>query len=180
MRDFSQWLLHENQKELFEFLFAILLNILFLALIAGLLWPLDKLMLAIHLAKGYGIFWVVTTVAALLMGRIQRFFRVNLYERSHAFVISNLSVSCFLQVGWAAFVALTLHSFVPSETIWIAATLFLIGLFSCLVAFFAVSAFYQGHIYRLLSLPLALMSFLVFSVWPDSGRIVYGWFFALF
>ena len=32
----------------------------------------------------------------------------------------------------------------------------------------------------LISLPLALAAFLVFSVWPASGRAIYGWFFRLF
>jgi len=29
-------------------------------------------------------------------------------------------------------------------------------------------------------LPLALASFMAFSVWPASGDVLYGWFFARF
>jgi len=48
------------------------------------------------------------------------------------------------------------------------------------MAYFVVSSFYQGTVYKLISLPLALAGFLVFSVWPASGRALYGWFFRLF
>ena len=49
MGEFSKWLLHENQKELFDYLFAIVLNIIFLALTALLLWPLGRTTIALHL-----------------------------------------------------------------------------------------------------------------------------------
>jgi hypothetical protein len=180
MRDIGQWLLHADQKELFEFLFAIILNILFLALVAGFLWPFGRLTMVLHLAKGFGMLWIVIFGVALLTHRVQYFFGVNLYDRAYAFVISNLIVSCGVQAGWAAFAALTVHSFIPNTTLWTTMILYAIGFFSCLVAFFVVSAFYQGYLYRLISLPLVLLSFLVFSVWPASGRTIYGWFFALF
>ncbi len=174
------WLLHEDQKDLFEVLVALALNVLFLGLIALLLWPLGKLMLVLELARGYGILWIVTCGAALLVHRIQGFFRVNIYDHANAFVVSNLAVSCFLQAGWAAFAALSVHRFVPGVPVWGVVILYLVGVVSCLAAFLAVSALYQGHIYKLVSLPLTLVCFLVFSVWPVSGRAVYGWFFRLF
>jgi hypothetical protein len=56
MREFTKWLLYDNQKELFQYPYANALNLLFLTLIALLLWPLDKTILAFHLAKGYWLF----------------------------------------------------------------------------------------------------------------------------
>ena len=178
--DIGKWLLHDDQKEVFDLLFAGALNAVFLALIALLLWPLGKTMLAFRLAKGYGVLWIVTIVVVLLANRLQRFFRVDMYTHADAYVISNLVVSCFLQVGWSAFAALTVQSFLVSAPIWIVAALCLLGALSCLVAFFAVTAFYHGHVYKMISLPLALISFTVFSVWPASGRAAWGWFFDLF
>ena len=35
----------------------------------------------------------------------------------------------------------------------------------------------QGTLYKLVSLPIALVGFLVFSVWPAGGRWLFGWFF---
>lgn len=73
MGDLSRWLLHQDQKELFEILFAISLNLFFLALIALLLWPLGWLGLAFRLTKGYGILWIIALMVAVFVNRIQRF-----------------------------------------------------------------------------------------------------------
>ena len=180
MREIEKWLLHENQKDLFEILIALVLSILFLALIALLFWPLSLLRLAWGLARGYGVLWLVIFGTTPLVNRFHHLFRMDLYDRSDSYVISNLVVSCFLQVGWSAFAALTVHGFVEGMPVWVLVVLYLVGVLSCLVAFFAVSSFYQGTIYKFVSLPLALAGFLVFGVWPASGRAIYGWFFRLF
>jgi len=56
MGEFSKWLMHEDQKELFDYLFAIVLNIVFLAIIALLLWPLGKATTAFRLRRVTGTF----------------------------------------------------------------------------------------------------------------------------
>ena len=68
MGQFARWLLHENQKELFDYLFAIALNAVFLGLVALLLWALGKAAMALSFAKGYWIFW--TAVIATACGRV--------------------------------------------------------------------------------------------------------------
>lgn len=180
MGEISKWLMHDDQAALWEILVASILNILFLALSSLLLWSLGRAVLALRLAKGYVVLWVVTFVSAGLVYRIQGLCRVNMYDHGNAYIISNLAVSCFLQAGWAAFAALTIHSFVAGTPVWMVVLLYLVGGLACLVAFFAVSSFYHGHIYKFVSLPLVLVSFIVFSVWPASGRFMYGWFFNLF
>ena len=172
--------MHDDQKELFEILVAGVLNVVFLALIALLLWPLSKPTLAFRLATGYAVLWIVTFITIVLVNRVHQFFRVDIYTHAGAYVISTLAISCFLQAGWSAFAALTVRSSVAGTPIWIVAALYIVGALSCLIAFFAVSSFYQGHIYKMVSLPLALVGFMVFSVWPASGRVIYGWFFDLF
>lgn len=178
--EFGKWLMRDEQKELFEIIFAVTLNAFALALLALLLWPLGRTALALRFAKGYGVLWVVIYVTFLLLYRIQHFFRVSIYDRPNAFVISNLAVSGFLQVGWAAFAAPAVHDFAAGAPVGVALILHLAGVLSCLVAFFAVTSFYQGHVYKLIGLPLALCCFVVFSVWPAVGRATYGWFFELF
>jgi hypothetical protein len=180
MGDISKWLMHEDRKDLFEVLVASTLNILFLALIALLLWLLGRPVLALRLAKGYVLLWIIVYVSALLVRLIQRLFRVDIYTHADAYVVSNLIVSCFLQAGWAAFAALAVHSFMAAAPVWFVVILYLVGVISCLITFFAVSSFYQGHIYKLVSLPLALVGFIVFSIWPATGRALYGWFFDFF
>jgi hypothetical protein len=179
MGEFGKWLLHEDRKELFEVLFACFLNVFFVVLLALLLWPFGKVWMAYSLAQGFGILWTVIYAAALLVGRVQGFFKVNLYDHPDAYVNSNLAVSCFVQAGWSAFAVLTVQRYAAGAPLWMIVSLYVVGLLSCLVAFFIVSSCYQGHIYRLISLPLALACFIVFSVWPASGRFIYGWFFNL-
>lgn len=175
-----QWLVHDDQKDLFEFLVALALNLVFLALSALLLWPLDKLALAWSMAKGYALLWIVIFVTAVLLHTFQRFFRMNIYDRANAYIGSALAVCCLLQFGWAAFAALSVQSFASGGSIWTGVILYLVGGLSCLSAFFAVTSFYQGAVYKLTSLPLALVSFLVFSLWPNVARLAFGWFFQFF
>jgi hypothetical protein len=95
-------------------------------------------------------------------------------------VILALVVSVFLQAGWSAFAALTVHSFVVGTPAWVVLILYLVGLLSSYVASAVVCALFVGNIYRLVNLPLGVMSFILFSVWPAAGRAIYGWFFDLF
>lgn len=151
MGAFIDWLLHDDQKDLFEFLVALSLNLLFLALAALVLWPLGRLPLAIALAKGFGVLWIAVW-----------------------------ATGGGLQMGWSAFAALTVSDLGAGASFWTAAILAVVGALACLAAYYVVSSVYQGAIYRLVNLPLALISFLVFSVWPASARALYGWFFQLF
>ncbi|MGB8510773.1 MAG: hypothetical protein WCD76_20545 [Pyrinomonadaceae bacterium] len=180
MGEISKWLMHDEQKDLFEILVASTLNIVFLVLIALLLWPVAKPVLALRLAGGYAILWIATAIIAALVNRLQSFFRLDIYTHVDAYVISNLVVSCFLQAGWSAFAALSVRDFVAGTTLWLTVLLYLVGVLSCLIAYFAVSSFFQGHIYKIISLPLGLLGFIVFSVWPAIGRAIYGWFFDFF
>jgi hypothetical protein len=161
----SKWLTHDDQKDLVEVLIAVTLNVIFVALITLLLWPLDRTSLALDLAKGYGLLWMGIGVSAALLNFAYRLFRVNIYDRANAYVISNLAVSCLLQAAWADFAAAVVHRFIPGATIVVVVVLYGSGVLSCLIAFFAVSSFFQGHIYKLVSLPLALVIFIIVSVW---------------
>ena len=180
MGEFSKWLLHEDQKEFFDYLFALVLNIVFVALTALLLWPLGRPILAWRLAKGYWIFWTVLIVTSALMVLAQRLFRMDLYERFNAYVISGLVVSGFIQLGWSAFVAPLVRSSVADSSVWVAIVLYGVGVISCYVASVIVGAYYMGGLYRMVNSALAIVSFILFSVWPRAGLTIYGWFFDLF
>lgn len=179
MGEFSKWLLHEDQKELFDYLFAIVLNIFFLALTTLVLWPLGRATFAVRLMKGYWIFWTVVIMTSVMMVLVQRFFRMELYSRFDAYVISGLALSGFLQAGWSAFVALAVRSSVTDASIGVAISLHAIGVISCYVAAVIVGAYYTGGLYRMVNLGLAILSFVVFTIWPASGAAIYGWFFDL-
>lgn len=180
MGEFGKWLLHEDQKELFESLYATALILVFLGLSALVLWPMGKASMVYSLAAGYGVFWLVLSSTALLLALFQRVFRVDLYSHPDAYVISGLAVGGLLQAGWSAFAALTARGFALDASAWVAAALYVVGFLSCQVAFAEVSVYYGGHIYRFVNLPLTAAAFILFSLWPAAARALYGWFFDLF
>ena len=180
MGEFSKWLLHEDQKELFDYLFAIVLNIVFLALAALLLWPLGRATMALQLAKGYWMFWSGVIVTACVLVLAQRIFRMDLYSHFDAYVISALAVSGFMQAGWSAFAAPVVHSFAGGTPMWMVMIIYAVGVVSCYVSSVIVAAFYMGSLYRMVNVILGFVSFAVFSIWPSAGTTVYGWFFSLF
>ena len=180
MGQFSKWLLHEDQKELFDYLYANVLNLVFLAVTALVLWPMGQAMTSWGLAKGYWIFWIVLIWTSILVYLFQRIFRVDMDSHYDLYVISGLAVSSVLQVGWSAFAALVIHNSFATAPVWIDVVLFIVGLFSSFVACAIVSAFYMGSIYRTVNLILAILSYLIFILWPAAARTLYGWFFDLF
>jgi hypothetical protein len=180
MGEFSKWLLHEDQKEFFDYLFALVLNIVFVAAALLLLWPLGESYVAGRLAKGYWIFWTVLIATSGLMVLAQRIFRMDLYERYNAYVISGLVVSGFIQLGWSAWVAPVVRTSAADTSVGVAMVLYGVGLLSCYVASVIVGVFYMGGLYRLVNSTLAFLSFILFSLWPAAGTKIYGWFFDLF
>jgi hypothetical protein len=172
--------MHDDQKEVFQALFATLLIIIFLALSALLLWPLGRATMTLSLMKGYWLFCIVVYPAAVVAVLLQRMCGVDLESRFDAYVISGLIVSGFLQAGWSAFAALTIHNFIAGASIPVVVLLYVVGFVSCFVAFNIVSTFYMGSTYRLINVSLAFAGFIIFSVWPAGGRALYGWFFDLF
>ena len=179
MGEFSRWLLHEDQKELFDYLFAIVLNVCFLALTALVLWPLGRATFALSLAKGFWVFWTVVIIASSVLVLVQRFFRVDLDSRFNTYVISGLIISGFLQLGWSAFVALAARNSITNMSVWVAVVVIVTGVISCYVAAVIVGAYYAGGLYRMVNLFLAVLSFIVFAIWPAAGAAIYGWFFDL-
>lgn len=176
----SRWLLQDEQTDLWEIVFALIVNLVFISVSFLAMWPLGRPALAGQLAKGYAVLWILVLLITIVLIQIQRLVRASLYDNFNLFLASNLAVSTALQVGWAAFAALTIPGFTDGAAAWVVVLVYVLGVLSCIAAFFVVSSFYQGDIYKLVSLPLALGGFLVFSLWPESGRFLYGWFFDLF
>jgi hypothetical protein len=180
MGQFSKWLLHEDQKEVFDHLFAAVLNLIFLALLTLIFWLLGKIAFSIHFLKGYWVFWILLPATALLLVVFQRVFRVDMYSHFDAYVISALVLSGFLQVGWSAFAALTIKGSMIGSPTWLIVIMYVSGAISCYVSLMLLSAYYSGSIYRHVNALLGAITFIVFSVWPTAARAMYGWFFDLF
>ncbi|HEU4768324.1 MAG TPA: hypothetical protein VFS77_13155 [Pyrinomonadaceae bacterium] len=180
MGAFAKWLLHEDQKEWFDYFFAVALNAVFIALIALLLWPLGKATVALSFGKAYWMFWTVLIVISAVLVLAQRIFRMDLYSHSEAYVISGLIVSGIIQLGWSAYAAPLIRSSIADTSMVVAIVLYGVGVVSCYVASVVVGVYYMGALYRMVNSLLAILSFIVFSLWPAAGLAIYGWFFNLF
>ena len=182
MGEFAKWLMREEQKELFDLLFAGALSLVFVLLAALALWPLGDARLALRFAKGGLVLWLALFVTSVLLARVQHKLRWDLYSHANAYVVSAVILSGFLQAGWSAFAALAVSDTVAAAVhAWpSAALLYFVGLLSCVVALQVVNAFYTGHIYRFVNLAVAVLTFALFGLWPAAARAAYGWFFRLF
>ena len=180
MSQFTKWLLQEEQRDLFDHLFAGVLNLLFLAVATTLFWVLGKINFPLRLLKGYWVFWILLPTTALLLVAFRRLFRIDMYSHFDAYVISALIVSGILQTGWSAFAALVAQNSASDSTALLAVLMYGSAAISCYVTLTLVSAYYNGSIYRHVNAILGAITFVVFSVWPSAGRMIYGWFFDLF
>lgn len=180
MKQIIDWLMEDEQAYLLELVFALAVNLIFLALAALALWPLGRAALALTLAKGYVVFWLTVRATAGALAVLQRAFRVNLYDHPDAYVISGLVVGGLTQAGWSAYAALAARSFTAGASAWAAVALHAVGALSCLAAFYVVSAFYQGHVYKFVNVTLAALGFAVFAAWPAAARAAFGWYFNFF
>ena len=180
MGAFSKWLMQEEQRPVWDSIYATLLTAVFVGLTALALWPLGKALMAWSLLKGLWVFWIAIGVTAMLLVLFQRIFRVDMDSHYDAYVISALVVSGFLQAGWSAFAALTSREFAADASASVAAVLYVVGFLSCQVACAALAPYYGGQIYRYTNVILAPAAFVLFALLPAAARALYGWFFGLF
>lgn len=180
MDEIIDWLLRDEQSELFELLLALAINVVFLGLIALLFWPLHKLALAWLWTKGFAVLWIMLWATGVLLTVVHRLLRMDLYHRYNAYLISTLMSMGVLLAGWAAFAALSVRQAMTNAAPVVAIILFAAAALACLVAFYVSGFIYRGLLSRLVGLVVVSVSFLVFSAWPAAGRTLVGWLFALF
>lgn len=169
-----------RREEVREVLAVLALTVLFLGGATLFLWLLEQASVSLALAKGYGVFWLLLYASVLLLTLVERLSGLNADDHYTTYVSINLAVSVVLVAGWSAFSALTMGHAAASATGITAGCLYAVGFLSCYVAFAVTSAFYKGSFYKVVDLPLALVGFIVVALWPWLGRMIYGWFFALF
>jgi len=173
-------LIQDAPVEALDFVVIVVFNVVFVGLVALALWPLGMMPLAARLAKAYAVLWGAVSFAHTALNMIQSILRVNIYDHPDAFVYSNIAVGVLLLPGWSAFAALAAREFSGGASFWVAALLYFVGFLASFVAWKVVCTFYRGHLYQLINLPVALVSFVLFALWPAAGRALYGWFFGLF
>ena len=140
---------------------------------------LGQMMEAFHQAASLDTKMAEKVQSTLTIAYITQFQR-GIDTHYKVYVGLNLVVSAVLVVGWSAFGALAVGRAAAGSTVWLAGVLYLVGGLASYVAFIVETAFYKGGLYKVVTLPLALVSYLFFSVWPTVGWILYGWFFEFF
>lgn len=153
MRDFLDWLLDERQKSLYEFLVALAVTVIFLALCALALGPMGKLAFAAHLAKGFLALWLALKAVELVSGALMRLLKINMHDRWQVYVGAGLITGALAQAGWGAYVAAAARVG-PME---LAA-----GFVSCYAAHVVLSTVYTGSVYRLVNALVGAASFILF------------------
>lgn len=166
--------------EAWEFVVGLFVNALFVGLVALLLWLLDGPAVASSLAKGYAVLWCATAFAAISTGVIQAMLRLDVNDNFNLYVAPGVAFGAVLLTCWSAFAALAVGGPAAGATSWTKLVLYAVGFLASFFGSWVVSSFYQGHLYKIINLPLSLLSFLVFAAWPAAGRALYGWFFGLF
>jgi hypothetical protein len=164
----------DAQEEAANLLIVAGINVAFL-LVAGLvLWLTGYGALAWQFTKGYGLLWLLLFVLSPILNLIQRAFRLNMYDNGNVFVASNLLVSGVLVLGWSAFAALAVQG--AGAAGWVVGLLYVIGFLASYIAEQVVTVIFNGTIYQMANLALALVSFIVFSIWPAGAHFLFGWF----
>ena len=173
-------LLNRASAEVWQFIAAVTLCLVFPAAAALALWPAGEAGAGLRLFKGFWVYWLFAAVVFVSAAWVQRRLRVDLYSHPDAFVVSNLLVSGILMLGWTAFAALLMRDAAAVAGLWVACVLYLLGLLSGVVACQVLGSFYSGHLYKFACLVVACAGFALFAVWPAGARAAFGWFFNVF
>lgn len=173
MNTLLAWLLHDDQTRLYEVLVAVLLAALLFALTALLLWPLQQLALVGVLLKGYALFWGVIGLATLAGAVVLHLAHVDAHTHGTAYVMLGLLFSGALTLGWTAWTAQAVQPFLAASA-WVRGAVYGAGLLASVAAFYALSTQYHGTIYRLVNLPLMLLSYAMWCVWPALAAGVFA------
>ncbi len=165
------------RKAVTELLLAGAVNGFFFALLALVLWPMGKARLSAHLAGGFCVFAFVVCVVFVAGLVIQRVFRIEEDPPSNPYIILNLVLGAFLQLGWAAYAASAVTGLAAGASLWIAAVLYVVGIIASWLTTMVTGALYQGTLYKLVNALLSVAGYVLFAVWPGAGRALFGWAF---
>lgn len=173
-------LIEDAPAEALDFIVIFLFNAVFVALAALVLWAAGMTPLAVRLTKAYAVLWGAAAFTHTALAMLQSFLRVNIYDHHDLYVYSNITAGLLLLPAWVAYAALEARAFAEGRTFWTAALVYFGGFLASFVAWKAVCVFYRGYIYQAVFLPVALVGFVLFALWPAAGRTLYGWLFDLF
>lgn len=169
------WILADEQRPLYEFLVALAVNLVFLLIVTLIVLPLDRFELARRLAFGYVVFWIALAVTVFLLILGQKILRLGEYSHFNTFVFSNFAHLLVLLAFWSAYAALIASSSGAGAPVWVAVVMYALCFLSCGIASTITGAFYFGTLYRVIALPFALVTFIIFAFWQTGAQCLAGW-----
>jgi hypothetical protein len=173
-------LIQDAPPEALDFVVFFLFNVFVLGLMTLALWACGVTPLAARLAKAYAVLWGAVCFAHMALMMIQAILRVDIYSHPDMFLYSNMAVGFLLLPPWAAYAALEARAFAEGRPLWTAAVIYFVGFFASAISWKVVCTIYRGYFYQMTFVWVALVSYLLFALWPAGGQTLFGWLFNLF
>lgn len=142
-------------------------------LVAGIvLWLAGQSVFFWQLAGGFVLFTLGVLAIALIARLIYGVARINMYDRANAYVALNIVLSVLPMLIWTAYAAHLASGAVNGFGLMSAAATHLTGALSCYAAHTMVHSQFRGTIYALVTLPIGLVGYALFAVFPWMARLL--------
>ncbi len=149
-----------------DFLIALLISLVFFVVAGALLWFAGQTVFLGQLAGAYVLFCFGVLAVSLIGMLIMQLARVNFHDHFNTYVILNVALGALPVVLWSAFAARLAANGAGGFSALSAALLHVCGFLSCYTAYTVVTSQFNGTLYRMILLPLALIGYVVFAVFP--------------
>lgn len=145
--------------------FAILFNIIFLAVFSLGTWLTGTYHIIIKFIIGYGLLWVVLL---FLMGILRglREFKFDEENKHRSYVFINIITSSILIISWSIFASFQITG-INEMSILRKILMHVLGFLSTYTCYAIVTTYYEGRAYKKFGLPVCLISYPLFSIWPE-------------
>ena len=173
-------LIQDAPVEALDFVVVFLFNVVFVGLAALALWAVGAAPLASRLAKSYAVLWGAVSFSHVALMMIHGILRIDLYHHDDLYLYSNMAAGFLLLPPWSTYAALEARAFAEGAGPGRAVLVYVVGFLASAVAWKVVCTVYRGWYYQLTFVWVALVSFVLFALWPAGGQTLYGWLFELF
>ncbi len=161
-----------EKSALGDLLIASALCVVFFLVAGILLWFAGQSVFFWQLAGGFVLFTLGVLAVALIGTLIQSIARINMYDRTNTYIGLNVILSALPMLIWTAYAAHLASGAVNGFGMLSAAATHLIGFLSCYAAHTMVHSQFRGTIYAMITLPIGLLGYALFAVFPWLARLL--------
>lgn len=123
-----------------------------------------------QLAGGFVLFTLGVLAIALVGTLIQSVARINMYDRTNTYIGMNIVLSALPILIWTAYAAQLASGAVNGFGLLSAAATHATGFLSCYAAHTMLHSQFRGTIYAMITLPIGLLGYVLFAVFPWMAR----------